>query len=722
MAILSIFGLNNFVFANEGMWLPMFINRLNYQDMKKMGLQLTPEEIYSVNNSSLKDAIVMLSGGMCTAEAISKDGLLLTNHHCAFGTIQNNSTVEHDYLTDGFWAMSRDKEIPAKGMTASFLIRMEDVSDVVNAKLDGVSNAERNPIIKAVSDSIQAAATKDTHYNASVKSFFDGNEFYLFVYETFTDVRLVGAPPSSIGKFGGDTDNWMWPRHTGDFSMLRVYSGQDGKPADYSAENIPFHPRHHLPVSTKGVNKEDFAMIMGYPGSTDRYLTSRGVELAVTVDQPARVKIRGTKLDVWKEDMDQSDEVRIKYASKYAGVANYWKYFIGQTEQVKKNHVIEKKKAEEAEFQAWANTAEHKEEYGDVLANIESAYDNIEKYTLANTYIQEAVFGSEVLVMSYRLMGLRRALEAKNPDPIQLNAAIQAVKGRLDNFYKDYNAPTDQKLTAAMLKLTYEDVNHDQLPAYFLDLVKKNKNDFDKVASYIFEKSMIPNRDDLEAFLQKPSAKKMDKDPAIQLLGAFLGKFRGEISAAVGESYSALSVGNRLYVAGLKEMQPMRKFYPNANSTMRLTYGQVLDYFPRDAVYYNYYTTMDGIIEKEDPSNDEFIVPEKLKDLYNKKDFGPYAMEDGEMPVCFLTNNDITGGNSGSPVINANGELIGCAFDGNWEAMSGDIFFEKNIQRTIVVDIRYVLFIIDKYAGAKHLVDEMTLAKKSNPAVIEAKP
>lgn len=712
MAFISIFGLSNFVTANEGMWLPMFINRLNYQDMQKLGLQLTPEEIYSVNNSSLKDAIVMLSGGQCTAEAISKDGLLLTNHHCAFGTIQNNSTVEHDYLTDGFWAMNRDQEIPAKGMTASFLIRMEDVSDVVNSKLEGVSNVERSAIIKAVSDSIQSAATKETHYNASVKSFFDGNEFYLFIYETFTDVRLVGAPPSSIGKFGGDTDNWMWPRHTGDFSMLRVYSGQDGKPADYSAENIPFHPRHHLPVSTKGVNKEDFAMIMGYPGSTDRYLTSRGVELAVTVDQPARVKIRGTKLDVWKEDMDQSDSVRIKYASKYAGVANYWKYFIGQTEQVKKNHVIEKKKAEEEEFLAWANTAEHKEEYGNVLTNIESAYDNIEKYTLASTYMQEAVFGSEVLVMSFRLMGVRRVLESKNPDPIQLNGAIQSVKGRMDDFYKDYHAPTDQKLTAALLKLTYEDVDHDQLPAYFLDLVKKNKNDFDKVAEYIFEKSFIPQRDDLEAFLQKPTAKAMDKDPAIQLLGAFLGKYRGEIALAVAGSYSTLTEGNRKYVAGLREMQPLRKFYPNANSTMRVTYGQVLDYYPRDAVYYNYYTTMDGVIEKEDPTNDEFIVPDKLKDIYNKKDFGPYALEDGKMPVCFLTNNDITGGNSGSPVINANGELIGCAFDGNWEAMSGDIFFEKNIQRTIVVDIRYVLLIIDKYAGAKHLVDEMTLSSK----------
>jgi hypothetical protein len=712
LALIAVLGFTNWAKANEGMWLPMFIDRLNYQDMKKMGLKLTPEEIYSVNNSSLKDAIVMLSGGSCTAEAISKDGLLLTNHHCAYGAIQENSSTEHDYLTDGFWAMSRGEELPAEGMTASFLIRMEDVSDVINEALADADEAQRFQIIRAVSDSIQQAAVKDTHYNARVKSFFEGNEFYLFVYETFTDVRLVGAPPSSIGKYGGDTDNWMWPRHTGDFSMLRVYAGQDGKPAEYSKDNIPFQPRQHLPVSTKGVNKEDFAMIMGYPGSTDRYLTSYGVEMAITKDQPARVKIRGEKLAIWKEDMDASADVRIKYASKYASVANYWKYFIGQTSQVKNNKVLEKKQAEEEAFTKWLNADEsRKEMYGDALPSIAAGYEQLDNYVITNTYIQEALFGSEVLVMAYRLQGMRGTLEPKEPDAMKLNQQIQAVKGAAEGFFKDYNASTDQKVTAAMLRLLYEDVNHEHLPELFLDLVKKNKEDFDAIAEMIFDKSFVDEKETLEEFLMDPSAKAMDKDPAIKLMGAFLGKYRSEIAPASQAAYVSMDQGNRLFVKGLREMQPNRKFYPNANSTMRLTYGQVLDYEPRDAVHYNFYTTIEGVMEKEDPENDEFIVPEKLKQLYNDKNYGMYADANGELPVCFLTNNDITGGNSGSPVINANGELIGCAFDGNWEAMSGDIFFEKNIQRTIVVDIRYVLFIIDKYAGAKHLVDEMTLAK-----------
>ena len=712
LALIAVLGFTNWAKANEGMWLPMFIDRLNYQDMKKMGLKLTPEEIYSVNNSSLKDAIVMLSGGSCTAEAISKDGLLLTNHHCAYGAIQENSSTEHDYLTDGFWAMSRGEELPAEGMTASFLIRMEDVSEVINEALEGADEAQRFQIIRAVSDSIQQAAIKDTHYNARVKSFFEGNEFYLFVYETFTDVRLVGAPPSSIGKYGGDTDNWMWPRHTGDFSMLRVYAGQDGKPAEYSKDNIPFQPRHHLPVSTKGVNKEDFAMIMGYPGSTDRYLTSYGVEMAITKDQPARVKIRGEKLAIWKEDMDASADVRIKYASKYASVANYWKYFIGQTSQVKNNKVLEKKQAEEEAFTKWLNADEsRKEMYGDALPSIAAGYEQLDNYVITNTYIQEALFGSEVLVMAYRLQGMRGTLEPKEPDAMKLNQQIQAAKGAAEGFFKDYNASTDQKVTAAMLRLLYEDVNHEHLPELFLDMVKKNKEDFDAIAEMIFDKSFVDEKETLEEFLMDPSAKAMDKDPAIKLMGAFLGKYRSEIAPASQAAYVSMDQGNRMFVKGLREMQPNRKFYPNANSTMRLTYGQVLDYEPRDAVHYNFYTTIEGVMEKEDPENDEFIVPEKLKQLYNDKNYGMYADENGELPVCFLTNNDITGGNSGSPVINANGELIGCAFDGNWEAMSGDIFFEKNIQRTIVVDIRYVLFIIDKYAGAKHLVDEMTLAK-----------
>lgn len=722
---LLILGMNFSSRADEGMWLPMFIGRLNYTDMQKMGLQLTPEEIYSVNNSSLKDAIVMLSGGSCTAEVISKDGLTLTNHHCAFGAIQQNSSVEHDYLTDGFWAMSKDQELPAKGMTASFLVRMEDVTKKVLAELsDDLSEAERSNKAYMVGDSLAKAATEGTGYNASVKSFFEGNEYYLFVYETFTDVRLVGAPPSSIGKFGGDTDNWMWPRQTGDFSLIRIYSGKDGKPASYSKENVPMKPKHHLPVSLSGVSKDDFAMVMGYPGSTDRYLTSYGVKNAIELDQPARVKIRGKKLDIYKKHMDADKKVKIQYASKYARVSNYWKYFIGQTAQLKKNKVLDKKQREEADFTAWLNgNAEMKKKYGDALPMIEKAYNKMSNYQLLRTYFGEAVFGSEILYMGYRMQKVRAAFGGgKEADPKMLNAQLQAVKGFSQKHFKDYDVATDKEVTAAMLEMYYNDIPKDQQPKYFLDLVKKNKNDFTKLTEGIFKKSMLASPEKIDAFVNKATAKALDKDPAIKLAGAFLGKLRGkDISAAFEEIYNSMDKGNRLFVAGLRKWQPNAKFYPNANSTMRLTYGQVLDYYPRDAVYYNYFTTIEGILEKEDPTNEEFIVPAKLKELAKAKDYGQYADKDGKLHVCFLTNNDITGGNSGSPVINAKGELIGCAFDGNWEAMSGDIFFEKNIQRTIVVDIRYVLFIIDKYAGASHLVDELTLVKTQPKALAPVK-
>lgn len=711
-----LLGINFVSLANEGMWLPMFISRLNYTDMQKHGLQLTAEEIYSINNSSLKDAIVMLSGGQCTAEVISKEGLLLTNHHCAFGAIQQNSSVDHDYLTDGFWAMNKGKELQAQGATASFLVRMEDVTEKVMAELnDEMSEEERDAAAYKIGQELAAEATKDTEYDARVKSFFEGNEYYLFVYETYRDIRLVGAPPSSIGKFGGDTDNWMWPRQTGDFSLLRVYTGKDGKPADFNEENVPMNPKHHLPVSLDGVKKDDFAMIMGYPGSTDRYLTSYGVRSAIELDQPARVKIRGKKLDVYKKHMDADKKVKIQYASKYAGVSNYWKYFIGQTAQLKNNKVIEKKQAEEKGFQDWLLTnAEAKGKYGESLDLIEKAYKELDKNQLVQTYLGEAVLGSEILLMGYRASGLRAAAQ-KGADPKQLNQRIQAMKRRATSFYKDYDASTDKEVTAEVLKMYYNDIPKEKQPELFKKLVKKNKGDFNKLADYIFNKSIFASKEKLDAFLLKVDSKKMDKDPAISLAGAFLAKYRGDIMAQMSGAYDQLSKGNRLFVAGLREWQPNKKYYPNANSTMRLTYGQVLDYYPRDAVYYNFFTTLKGVIEKEDPTNDEFIVPAKLRSLYEKKDYGQYAAADGKMHVCFLTNNDITGGNSGSPVINGKGQLIGCAFDGNWEAMSGDIFFEQNIQRTIVCDIRYVLFIIDKYAGAGHLVKEMTLVK-SEPA------
>lgn len=694
--------------ANEGMWLPMFVQRLNYADMQKVGLKLTAEEIYSVNHSSLKDAIVMLSGGSCTAEVISKEGLLLTNHHCAFGSIQENSTVEHDYLTDGFWAMDKSQELRTK-QTASFLVRMEDVTDKVNEALaEAKTEDDRDAIIAKMSKEIVGEATAETHYDAKVKSFFGGNEFYLFVYETFTDVRLVGAPPSAIGKFGGDTDNWMWPRQTGDFSMLRVYMAPDGTPAEYSEENIPYVPKHHLPISMSGVNEDDFAMIMGYPGSTDRYLTSYGVEMAINIDQPARVKIRGKKLELYKEDMDASDEVRIKYASKYARVSNYWKYFIGQTEQLKKNHIYEKKKAEEEAFQAWADGTDN-QNYVMALESIKEAYVIKSKYQLARTYLGEAIFGSELLSFSYGMSPLTTVLANDTMPEEQLQKIMASIKPEIEAHFKDYNQPTDVKVTEAMLRMYDEDLAEDLKSPWFNKMAAKYKGDYAKWSADLFKNSIFATEESSMEFIENPSLKALSKDPSIQLITDILNYYRGFVSEQTKEANDMLEKGNRDFIAGLRVMNPDKIYAPNANSTMRLTYGQVLPYDPRDAVHYNYFTTLKGVMEKEDPSNPEFVVPEKLNVLYEEKDYGQYADKDGTLHVCFLTNNDITGGNSGSPVINANGELIGTAFDGNWEAMSGDIFFETEIQRTIVCDIRYVLFIVDKYAGATNLIEEMTL-------------
>jgi hypothetical protein len=712
LALLSVSSLR----ADEGMWLPMLIKRLNYADMQAHGLQLSADEIYSVNQSSLKDAIVVLNGGSCTAEMISGQGLFLTNHHCAYGAIQDNSSTDHDYLTDGFWAMAMKQELPANGMTAGFLIEMRDVTDMVLGEISITSSgAER---ASAVANAVQAAKDKiqsevEAHYNIVIRPFFEGNEYYAFVYETFRDVRLVGAPPSAIGKFGGDTDNWMWPRHTGDFSLMRVYMGPDGKPADYSEDNVPYQPKHFLPVSLDGVSKGDYAMIMGYPGSTDRFLSSYGVQQELTIHQPNTVKIRETRLALMKEDMDASDAIRIKYASKYAGVSNYWKYFIGQQRGLKRLKVEEKKEAEEAAFMKWVNqNDDRKAIYGNVLTDWNEAFTASNEAVLYRTYLFECVFGSEAILMAYRSSGLAAALNNEEQSAEAIAAAASEVKSRAEKFYKDYNMPTDQKITAALLKFFYDDVPSHMQPEFFRTHVAKSKGNFTALAEKMYAKSIFRSKESLYAFLDAPSAKVLQKDLVYQFMEGFLNHYRGEVAANSAPMFDKIDNANRLYVHGLREMNQNKNYYPNANSTMRLTYGNVLDYYPADAVYFNFFTTLDGVMEKEDPNNDEFIVPDRLKELYQAKDFGPYG-QDGTLRVCFLTNTDITGGNSGSPVINGNGELIGCAFDGNWEAMSGDIAFEPELQRTIAVDIRYVLFIIDKYAGADHLIKEMKIVHRT---------
>ncbi len=700
--------------ADEGMWIPMLVEKLNYAEMQKLGLKLSPEEVYSVNHSSLKDAIVIFGRG-CTGEIISDQGLLLTNHHCGYGAIQSVSSVESNYLRDGFWAKSRASEIPIADLTVQFLISMEEVTSQV---LEGLTlhspEAERNETISKRIRAIVEKATAGTHYNAIVKEYYEGSEYYLLVYETFKDVRLVGTPPEVIGKFGADTDNWTWPRHTGDFSLFRVYAGPDNKPAAYSPDNKPFKPRHFLPISLDGVKRGDFAMILGNPGSTDRYLTSYGVEMAVNETNPTRVKIRAEKLRIMSEGMDKDPAVRLKYASKYAGVSNYWKYFIGQTRGLKRLDVVDKKKNIEQKYMQWLErNPSLKAEYGQALPLISDAYKTLAEYNIARWYMVEAIMqGSEILTNASRFSKLNDLLKAGNPDQEAIRKEAERLEKNVDEWFKNYDTGIDQNLLARMLEMYSADVPQHQQPVLLGSLIHASKGNFSNLAAGIFKKSLFASPDRIKAFLTSPKSKTIEKDPAFQLIKAFYAKNQ-EIQEATRQANENLKQGNRVFVAGLRQMQPDRTFYPNANFSLRLTYGSVLDYYPADAIHYDYYTTTKGILEKEDPSVREFEVPEKLKKIISAADYGRYANADGTMSVNFLSNLDITGGNSGSPVIDGNGRLIGLAFDGNWEAMSGDIAFEPELQRTISVDIRYVMLIIDKFADAHHLLREMKIVQNN---------
>ncbi|MCD4663741.1 MAG: S46 family peptidase, partial [Bacteroidales bacterium] len=569
--IILLMGFQPYSKADEGMWLPLFIDRLNYVDMQKMGLELTPEEIFSINNSSMKDAIVIFGRG-CTGEIISDQGLLLTNHHCGFGRIQAHSSLEHDYLTDGFWAQSFDEELSNPGLTAKFLTRIEDVtSKVLSEVTSEMTEEERYEKIKEIAEEIEKEATEETHYNASVRSFFEGNEFYLFVYETFTDVRLVGAPPTSIGKFGADTDNWMWPRHTGDFSIFRVYTDKDGKPAEYSEDNVPLKPKHHLPVSTAGVEKGDFSMILGYPGGTDRYMTSFGVKMALDISNQTVVDIRDKKLKIMMEDMQADDAVRIKYASKYARTANYWKYFIGQTKGLKRLKVYDKKVELEEGFSNWVNADNNrKEKYGEALDDIASAYKTISEYELVRIYNREAIErGSEILSYSGDFSNLKKELMKKDVDQEKIDKIIVSLREGIKKHFKDYNAPTDEKLLASMLEMYYKNVPDSQQPEYLKTIASKYNGDFKKYAQKVFETSFFASPEKVEEFLDKPSAKKMDKDLAYKTAKEFINFYYSKIQPQVIDAYDLLDRGNRLFVAGLREMQPDKKFYPDANFTMR---------------------------------------------------------------------------------------------------------------------------------------------------------
>ena len=708
-----------FVKADEGMWLPMLLGEATYKKMVECGIRLTPEQIYNANNSSLKDAIVALGGGFCTGEIISEQGLLMTNHHCGFGTIQANSTTEHDYLTDGFWAMTKEQEIPAD-FGVWFLNNISDVTEKVLKGLeDNMSEQQRDSLITSNSNALKKSANEARNkedFAVQVKSFYYGNLYYMFTYDIYNDVRLVGAPPSSIGKFGGDTDNWMWPRHTGDFTMFRVYADKENNPSSYNENNQPLKPKHSLPVSIAGVKDGDYAMIMGYPGSTNRFLTSWGVKEAVEIEQPARVKIRRIKLDIMDEQMSKSQKVRIQYASKYARVSNYWKYFIGQSEQLVNNKVADKKQNIESSFIAWYQKNKLEKEYGQALNLIQNATESSSKYIIPKVYFQEAVVGSELILFMLRNLGPRTPLYNALKTGEGVSEAKEALLQKAESYFKDYNATIDENTLASILSLYANDVNKEFQPELLISLNEKYKGNFKKFASNYFSKTPFKSYKLFKEWINndKLSTKAIEKDVVFQLMNQFLAVYRTKVMLPKSSFDSDYNKGMRLFVDALQKMG-MNKA-SDANSTMRFTYGNVLPYDPADAVHYDFFTTLEGVMQKEvltDDKNHEFYVPQKLKDLYEAKDYGPYARkEDGKLPVGFLSNNDITGGNSGSPVINAYGELIGTAFDGNWEAMSGDIYFEPNIQRTISVDIRYALFIIDKYAGAKHLIDEMNVVSE----------
>jgi hypothetical protein len=694
--------------ADEGMWLLPLLEKLNIGTMTEMGLKLTAEDIYSLNQASLKDAVVIFGRG-CTAEIVSPEGLLLTNHHCGYGQIQNHSTVEHDYLSNGFWAMSKEEELPNPGLSVTFLIRIEDVTGRVLGKLDdSMTESERRDAIRDESSVITAEATEGTDYNARVTPFYSGNQYFLLVYENYNDVRLVGTPPNSIGKFGHDTDNWMWPRHTGDFSVFRVYMSPDGKPAPYSEENVPLKPKRYLPISIKDLHKDDFTMVMGYPGGTTRYMTSYEVGETMNITNANRIKIRGVKQEIWMKDMQADPKVNIQYASKYSGSSNYWKFSIGQNEGLVRLHTAEKKAAFEAEFTKWVNAdPERIDKYGNALPLIENAVKNRAEEYNAQQYLTEVFRSStEMINQAGQMTMLEEVLAEKDSE--RLDRAKDRLVRYVESFYDNYNYPTDRKTTKAMLKLYKNDIDPKYWPDFYTIIDKKFKGDIDAFVDNMFVKSIFTSSDRFREFIEAPSLKVLTKDPAY-IVAKSVNSVRSALQDDL-ESYNEdLEKGQRLYMAGVMEYVPEKTEYPDANFTMRLTYGTVQDYYPRDAVHYNWYTTLDGVVEKYVPGDYEFDLPQRLIDLNEKKEYGRYAADEGYMPVCFITNNDITGGNSGSPVINGEGELIGLAFDGNWEAMTGDIAFEPELQRCICVDIRYVLWIMDIYSGAGHLLKEMDI-------------
>ena len=691
--------------ADEGMWLVSMLNRITMAEAQGLGLNLTAEEIYDINNASLKDAIVRLNGGSCTGEVISSQGLVLTNHHCAYDAIQGFSSTENDYLTDGFFAMALDQEMHIDNFVISFLVRIDDVTARIleNVTME-MSEEERNAAIAEARKALMEEMNPEGDKELQLKSFYYDNEFYLFEYKTYRDIRLVAAPPESVGKYGGDTDNWMWPRYTGDFSMLRIYADENNEPADFSESNVPYQPKRHLRISMDGVSEGDFTMVMGYPGSTDRFLSSWGIDQALRLYNPSVVDVRDLKLKTMKSHMDADPAVRIQYAAKYAQTANYWKYYIGQSKGLKRLDVESKKQALEARFTDWVNAdTDRQAEYGEALELIQSYYEDTDASVQGKVYALEAgLIGCDISLFSFRFFRMAAGLFSEDAEEVAATQA--AMRGFVNSFFKEYDQATDRDLFVNLMTKFRDDIDPAYHPSFFATVADKYKNDFNRFADKMYAKSFLVDADRCAEFIANPSQKVMDKDLAI-IVGqsAIQTYFAGQANPAEDK----FNRGYRLFVKGLREMDADQAIAPDANSTMRMTFGAVAPYKAADAVNYDFITTANGILEKKDNSNPEFIVPDALDDLIRSRDFGQYADESGELVVCFIHGTDITGGNSGSPVLDANGDLIGCAFDGNWEAMSGDIAFETELQRTISVDIRYVTWILDKFAGAQNLIDEM---------------
>lgn len=703
-----------FAKADEGMWLPYLLGQQVYNDMVQKGLKLTKEQLYSLNKASLKDAIIIFGGG-CTGEIVSNQGLIFTNHHCGYDAIATASSVEHNYLKNGFYALDKQQEIPAKGLSAQFLIKVEDVTKQVQEALKDLSGQERMQQQQKITAEIVTQAINGSNYEAKVLPMFKGNQYLLFIYERYKDIRLVGAPPESIGKFGGDTDNWEWPRHTGDFSVFRVYMGKDGKPAEYAADNVPLKPKHFLPVSIKGIKENDYAMIFGYPGGTNRYESAEGVKLKIEVENPAIVGLRAVRLKYMFDQMKKDPAIKLKMASSYAGIANYWKFFDGETKQLINHNVLENKRQQEAAFEKWAqgNPA-----YTSIFQDYTTSYKAWTPYAKHRIYINEGIMGSPLAAFAASLQAVEKALVQSGTSSDAIKQSIQAADKARTAFLEQEDKPSDQKILAATCHMFYTDIPLAQHPIGFYDAIKAkfgsldDDNTYRLWASALMSGSMILNDARWKAFIANPDAVTLQTDPAFAYSGAFIKNFTGKYLPLYNQFVTKNNDLGRTYLKGRMEMEPNKKWYPDANFSMRLTYGQVKPYSPRDAVAYDYVCTMKGVLEKYKPGDYEFDLPENYISLYNKKDFGQYKdARKNDIVTCFITTNDITGGNSGSPVLNANGELIGLAFDGNYEALSHKIQFDPVYNRTICVDVRYVLWCIDKLGGASNIINELKLVK-----------